>query len=1201
MSSTEPAARPLSLRVSGSLTLAQQQKSTATTTVNAPPASPPRSPTSTSPSFSPPTSPGSSTSLKVKVLADYEAQDKNEMSLKKGETLSVWEIDSEKGRGLGRSKDGQRSGWFPMEMVQEKKKGGVASRSRQDKVTKLNTKSRLTSFLRVRPTKEDLERTNILHEDDSKKHSEMRNAAAELLEKSLANRQAVVDDISHNLENRSVSPRSRAHSAEEPTTTSSTAATLQQDAEEKRETTTTTPTSAQTAASTTSYNAALSNSGGSIDLRESRDKIKSQKQEDLSLLMRSRSTTQKKLAKGQHLPEFGVPLEELCKRYSAVRGLPFVVFLCVNRLIDTALDVEGIFRISVKFSEVTMLKVSLEQGFSRLLLVLHLLLPFLLRLVLLLLPPLLLLLFVNSYLPLPGMTSLDSVTNPHAVAAVMKQFFRELPEPLLTFDLFNEWMAAGDEQDSEKRMTLLRDLTKRLPTPNYETLFYLVTFLKLVAAHEDKNMMSELNLSVIFAPTLIRRKVETTDDFMKYATQQSIVQTLLEEYDFIFESKLEELKNNTYSYAETSSLTESGEFSLTESTESLPSVILKKEEVPVSGTAIAVGGKESGEAKSNGEAEEETDPAKRYMKVLLPTPEDKAHLAMLAISKNDPLDYGPEGALSRKQAKKFARTQKKAEKAKKKQEKAQEKEKEKKEKEKEKENEKQEREKEREREKDKEREKEKEGRVTGRRKPRMKSATLRFSRFISGDDSHSPKEVTPFEAEDLDQQKRVRVAFPTANDSNSPSSSLIATSDAPASSLSKNQEERRLRWGTSSDIHAFPRRPSAGDSETSNSSSVTQARRDMMDSRKVAARLNELQAEVEKLKEARKTDQQIIKNLRTQNKLLLDENIALVAKLSALGEESAYSGIISASSASSSPIKQPIAEGQTRRNSSGQDQPVSTTPTTENSNTPSGSPSRAKKKKTMTAREASQKELEWLENAANNEDLAMKKKKYKTSMKEKQRLSVDVALLARVMEEQQQQLLREEAQARDVGKEVSADIAYIRPLNSSRTSAEDEHERKMQEIRGGSMAIGSPNSAAYRAHAIIGDSQHALSVKRLTQTSNDRILKKKAAKAIERRKSRDESMNKKEEIKDSNVVAANADATPVNNSNKEATDKKQPQQLQKKATASSLAKEKEEKAESASTIIAPTASSAVKGSIISSSPSKIKKKKKKKKKKTTQT
>lgn len=44
-----------------------------------------------------------------------------------------------------------------------------------------------------------------------------------------------------------------------------------------------------------------------------------------------------------------------------------------------------------------------------------------------------------------GLISLNSVENPHIISGMIKQFLRDCPEPLLTYDLFDRWIGAIGE------------------------------------------------------------------------------------------------------------------------------------------------------------------------------------------------------------------------------------------------------------------------------------------------------------------------------------------------------------------------------------------------------------------------------------------------------------------------------------------------------------------------------------------------------------------------------------------------------------------------------------------------------------------------------------------------------------------------------------------------------------------------------------
>uniref|UniRef100_A0A3B5L7U2 Rho-GAP domain-containing protein n=1 Tax=Xiphophorus couchianus TaxID=32473 RepID=A0A3B5L7U2_9TELE len=88
-------------------------------------------------------------------------------------------------------------------------------------------------------------------------------------------------------------------------------------------------------------------------------------------------------------------------------------------LLRTAMREEGLFRLAAAASVVKRLKTCLNQG------------------------------AVDH-----GEFSMD----PHAVAGALKCYLRELPEPLMTFELYSDWFAA------------FRELLQKLPPENYNNL-----------------------------------------------------------------------------------------------------------------------------------------------------------------------------------------------------------------------------------------------------------------------------------------------------------------------------------------------------------------------------------------------------------------------------------------------------------------------------------------------------------------------------------------------------------------------------------------------------------------------------------------------------------------------------------------------------------------------------------------------------------
>ncbi|KAB0398658.1 hypothetical protein E2I00_013906, partial [Balaenoptera physalus] len=107
--------------------------------------------------------------------------------------------------------------------------------------------------------------------------------------------------------------------------------------------------------------------------------------------------------------------------------------------------------------------------------------------------------------PTCGLTSLPPPQrwqDLNVISSLLKSFFRKLPEPLFTDDKYNDFIEANRIEDSRERMQTLRKLIRDLPGHYYETLKFLVSHLKTIADHSEKNKMEPRNLALVFGPTL---------------------------------------------------------------------------------------------------------------------------------------------------------------------------------------------------------------------------------------------------------------------------------------------------------------------------------------------------------------------------------------------------------------------------------------------------------------------------------------------------------------------------------------------------------------------------------------------------------------------------------------------------------------------------------------------------------------------------
>ncbi|GFG31850.1 hypothetical protein Cfor_02658 [Coptotermes formosanus] len=100
--------------------------------------------------------------------------------------------------------------------------------------------------------------------------------------------------------------------------------------------------------------------------------------------------------------------------------------------------------------------------------------------------------------------------HPNVIANVLKLYLRQLPEPLLTFCLYTEFVRIAKENPSNSAAEMgmatqeLKELVCKLPRHHYLTLATLMQHLQRVARDADVNNMPPSNLGIVFGPTLLR-------------------------------------------------------------------------------------------------------------------------------------------------------------------------------------------------------------------------------------------------------------------------------------------------------------------------------------------------------------------------------------------------------------------------------------------------------------------------------------------------------------------------------------------------------------------------------------------------------------------------------------------------------------------------------------------------------------------------
>jgi hypothetical protein len=145
----------------------------------------------------------------------------------------------------------------------------------------------------------------------------------------------------------------------------------------------------------------------------------------------------------------------------------------------TGLEAEGIFRISGKKAESDKLKEVLA----------------------------------NKKADLSKIDPWEYCKSPHSIAALIRLYFREMKEPILTFELYDSFIAAESQKGAE-RLTTIGKLIEALPPKNKQLLSYFATFLNNVSKHSGTNKMVASNLSTIFAPSFMQPEVQSAEQLL---------------------------------------------------------------------------------------------------------------------------------------------------------------------------------------------------------------------------------------------------------------------------------------------------------------------------------------------------------------------------------------------------------------------------------------------------------------------------------------------------------------------------------------------------------------------------------------------------------------------------------------------------------------------------------------------------------------
>uniref|UniRef100_A0AAR2LZJ3 Myosin IXA n=1 Tax=Pygocentrus nattereri TaxID=42514 RepID=A0AAR2LZJ3_PYGNA len=178
--------------------------------------------------------------------------------------------------------------------------------------------------------------------------------------------------------------------------------------------------------------------------------------------LRMTTKCSKKVRNGQLCFVFGVELSRLT---NDERAVPLVVEKLINYIEMHGLYTEGIYRKSGSTNKIKELKMGLDTD-------------------------------SNS-------VNLDDY-NIHVIASVLKQWLRDLPNPLLTFELYEEFLRATGLQDKREVVKGVYTVIDQLSRTHLCTLERLIFHLVRISLQEETNRMSANALAIVFAPCILR-------------------------------------------------------------------------------------------------------------------------------------------------------------------------------------------------------------------------------------------------------------------------------------------------------------------------------------------------------------------------------------------------------------------------------------------------------------------------------------------------------------------------------------------------------------------------------------------------------------------------------------------------------------------------------------------------------------------------
>ncbi|KAI0675177.1 RhoGAP-domain-containing protein [Trametes maxima] len=182
------------------------------------------------------------------------------------------------------------------------------------------------------------------------------------------------------------------------------------------------------------------------------------------------------------------------------RVIPVIVEKCIDAVDHIALELEGIYRKTGGSGQSKMITQLFERG---------------------------------DYMSF-DLRDTDRFNDICSVTSVLKSYLRALPNPLLTFELHDQFISASTIRDLALKANTFADLVHELPREHYYTLRALMLHLNRICERSEQNLMHARNLGVVFGPTLMRSR-DPGAEFSDMAGKALCIEWLVENAQRVFE------------------------------------------------------------------------------------------------------------------------------------------------------------------------------------------------------------------------------------------------------------------------------------------------------------------------------------------------------------------------------------------------------------------------------------------------------------------------------------------------------------------------------------------------------------------------------------------------------------------------------------------------------------------------------------------